>query len=85
MATESVATTRVGFRQIGAENFFHVNNELEVESLVDEAGLLEDAVRRLLDQSLEENRAIPPLQAYVMEFAMDAANALRSAAAKQER
>lgn len=86
MASESVTTTstNVGFLEYGDSHFFHVNQNLGREVLTDEAQLLEDAVQRLLDRALQENRDIPVLQAYLMEFAMDAAKQLRRASGETE-
>ena len=86
MATETVMAEKpaVGFLQFGDSHFFHVNQSLTREVLTDEASLLEDAVQKLLDRALQEDREIPVMQAYLMEFAMDAAKQLRRASGETE-
>lgn len=84
MATESVERPikSVGFRQpsAGKEVFcFRVSQAARAADLENEAHMLEDACRRVLLNSISTEEAIDPMTAYLMEFALDAAAALREA------
>lgn len=86
MASEMVTERQpVGFLKLSADEYlFHTNPAADALDAIAQAQNLEGAVRDLLVEALSLDRAIPPLQSYLMSFALEAATQLRRGAGEQE-
>ena len=84
LSDDRTTTVDTGFREIPAEGMrlLAVSAGLDRRTAVREASDLEDAVRRLLGSSIESGTN--GSTAYLCEFALEAAQALRHAAGCEE-
>lgn len=88
MAIESVPSkpttiaVEFGFSPAEDNSLFEVRDGLPIRLAVSSASCLEDSVQHLLNKAVE-HEGLSPQAAFLCEFAMDAAKALRTSAGQE--